>query len=548
MGMLSSIGTIIRQGNKYTKTAALKNNSVDNTCKKRNSEVNPDSNTQDKSVNNSTPQSGSKVGAHKFTKANEKFVNAYGFGDLANDQIRQYRDRAAAIMRSVKRIDASDKRISMEPEVRKLIKKAGANPKHRGAFNTLYGVLVKDKARLSSSQLQKLTGLLDKTGDISASPAGRAATVAMVKNPAYSKNKMVYALAPSLISLVSKSGKKPQDASSTVNAMTKYVMDNGKSTAELKIYGGYVKKHHPKGKTDGPKLKDALKSIATSKNPEKTGRVYKNQLEKNLAAAKNKARDIELKHYSRILQSKIGMKKGLATKMAKKIYELGGPQSPAGAHLIGSELSRRGISAIKPASQQLMQKTIGEMQKHSLKYSAQQFLFKNRALKVPSGEANSAKVFSDKIKGAIDGAQVGVQVIDTAVTALALENVTVLAVTGGLAIGASVIGGVFSLMEIGGSQRRFIEEEGAQYSQKGHLAAMDVVASWTNIRGDLPPMETAYAEAKRGRHTPRYALRKESFDAYKMAFENTFRHLARMTVTERKNYFKAYKWAKANIK
>jgi hypothetical protein len=188
------------------------------------------------------------------------------------------------------------------------------------------------------------------------------------------------------------------------------------------------------------------------------------------------------------------------------------------------------------------------MQKHSLKYSAQQFLFKNRALKVPSGEANSAKVFSDKVKGAIDGAQVGVQVIDTAVTALAVENVTVLAATGMLAVGASVIGGVFSLMEIGGSQRRFIEEEGAQYSQKGHLAAMDVVASWTNIRGDLPPMETAYAEAKRGRYTPRYALRPESFDAYKMAFENTFRHLARMTVTERKNYFKAYKWAKANIK
>ncbi len=548
MGMLSSIGKVANQINQYTRNTSSRKSRADAESQSNANNPTVDSTNQPGDVQRFTRKAGSATNAGKLTKANERFVSAYGFGDLPNDQVRQYRDRSAAIMRAVKRIDVSDRRISMESEVRNLIKKAGADPKYRGTLNTLHGVLVQDRAGLSFSQLQRLTGLLDRTGDISASRSGRAAAVAMVKNPAYTNDKMVYALAPSLISLVGNKNKKPQDAISTVNAMAQYVMDNGKSNAELKIYGGYVRKSHPQSRIHGPELKDALKSIAESRNPEKTGRVYKNQLEKNLAAAKNMARDIELKHYSRILESNMGVKKGLAGKMAKKIFELGGPQSPASVHLMASALSRRGISAFNAGTQAVVQKAITEMQKHSLKYSAQQFGINNRALQIPSGKANSSEVFSEKVRGAVGGAQIGVQVIDTAVTALAIESVAVLKCTFLLSVGMSVVGGVLSLVEIGGSQRRFIEEERAQYSRKGHLAAMDVAASWTRARGDLPPMENAYAEARRGRYTSRYALRPESFDAYKMAFENTFRHLAGMTETERKNYFLAYEWAKANIK
>lgn len=507
------------------------------------------STTATNSPSSGPSQATNNKSSQKLTKANEAFVKSYGFGDLPNNQVRRYRDMSSAIMRRVKKMDSHDERISMTSEVKDLIKRAGSHPKHRGTLRTLYATLAKDNASLSTSQLKKLNGLLKRTGDLSSSKAGRAAALTLVKDPSFSKDKMVYALAPALISRVAKTSKNPKAAASTIKTMAHYVATNSRSNAQLKLYGGYVKQNHPTAKIGGPDLKGAMDRIATSKNPRRTARSLAKGLQKSLATAKKKTRATEQEHAARILNVDMGLNKKLASKMAKRIFDLGGPNTPAAAHLVSAALNKSGTPLSKKKHGARMNKILTSMQEKSMAGHARSFQLKHRALAPPSGKAHSAQSWAKTLATYMDAAQIGGQILDTSVTMLALEETAVGTLSSAASTVLAVGGGVLALNEIGGAQRKFIEEEGAQYSKKGHLAAMHIARGYSIKPGmRMPNMKRAYSEARQSRYTPRYALRPESFKAYKMAFEDTFRHLSRMTYKERKNYFKAYDWAKKHIK
>lgn len=486
-----------------------------------------------------------------LTAKNQRFVKRYGFADLPNDKVRQYRDECAALLTAAGRIDRRDSRFSCLPAVEKLIKEAGSNPKARPTLEMLQKILVKDKASLTANGIKALTHVLDHLGPAGAatlgcSRAARRAAVALAKNEEYMRlsPKKAKAHTREIIAAVAEAKTKPKRMAETVSALVGYTKQAEKPASELAVRAAMLAKL--RGESPPPMLHDIqadLCSIAGSKNPS-------HQCFRLLSKLKNRAWDARCDihdhvtaKYADVLTGVTSLSPKLARKVARKLYDVGGPQTTAGAYILASVAAKENMCATNEA----LASRVAEMGKKMLGATSGLQSGKITAtiseIKGPSGRTKVRRGWIAKINNYSDTATLSHQAIDTGVSVASVcgAGATISAASSVLGIGMSILQIPLTLAEIGHQMERFKAGERAQFAARADRLAHMVASKDCHKGKKLPPMSEVYDRAcKMGREDGLYgAMSGDAYVAHRKQFAKRYRFFRKMTPEERENYFEA---------
>lgn len=486
-----------------------------------------------------------KVPKHPVTKENKTFVEKNGFGDLKNDQLRQVRDKARAILKGLKKADSADPRVSLSKRAEEFIQKAGSDPKLRKNLDTLYRIVARDRPNLTATNAMQIMDLLGRPGHekMADSTSARAATVALVKSPAYGKNKAVYLKARNIVQAAANANTHPKKISDAVEGMNSYVAETANTHADISRAIGWLDRLKvPVKKAYRDIFQTHLDRIAGDKNPKEN---YHLQCGQARSVANDVVPGVEAtvtQRYQDVLK-KNGVSEARAYRAAKKIWEWGGPQTPAGLLTIAA-LGRKRFSA---DDQEKVRSWVADIS-HRMSRSTcwyQQASVDAADPRLARGQVDhlapprQASIPKPNLltRGAVwmDGAGVGGQIADTMGTIGGLLDSTTLEVAGGgTAMFLAFATIPFTLSSLGYTYRKLDAQEEARFGHRGYEAAVEM-ARHTHL---LSPGE-AY---DRIRIRASGVLREKGLHAFQDNFYNTYKAFASLPYKHRTNLINAMDW------
>lgn len=479
--------------------------------------------------------------ARPRTVQNERFVQKFGFSDLPNDAVRQYRDKTEALFAAVKKIDRQDPRFSCMQNVKDLVKKAGRDPKAREQFELFYRIVVQDKAPLSATdvvQLARVVGKVDARG-LSRSKAARQAAVCLARNKAYARSSAIQKWTPEILFAAAAAKPKPKRMERVVSAMVHYLGKARKPAVSLAVSRAVLAKLDPT-KTPAPHdIYGDLQRIASARKPQRSAQRCLDKLSDAQRNTQWAIRKRVTTRYVRVLKQHTNLRGRKALRVAQKIYDLGGPRTYAGVYILAAIKAKSDVTVSPRTLSQWMGKVSGQMlgdthglQGGKLRCNIAEMQSRGKVAAHKRGWIAKINTYSD----AVAASQ---QALDTAVAVAELCGAS-----GGLAAASTVVGLAVSvvsipltLAEVGYQSARFKKDEAAQFAARGDRAAEQIARSYTDRA--MPSLELAYRMGKQGENGTYGAKSSEAFKAHKKQFIRRYRFLQKMTPNQRKRFFEA---------
>ncbi len=437
------------------------------------------------------------VPKHKLSEKNQDFVKKHGFGDLPDKQVTRYRHKAAAIMRRVKELQAHGSAPSLVKKAETIIENAGEDPAKRKNLDSLYHVLCDRRLHLTGPKAAKIMDVVAHAPRMRlSSERGRAALSVLLDSKAARSGKLTPANITAIVNVAADSHVTAARLKTAVPAMADYLAKSKESHAALlvssvtltRMPGTARLKTDPDPKSllakDAGLLEKNLGAILQSDSPSQTGARL---AEKVTAAATTRASQVKkrcIQEYDAALQQ-AGMSPMYSTEFAQALYDVGGPSSPQGRRLL-AVLGRNKIPAAvnndplaNPNYQwaddmaKKMNHATGNFQPAKWKQLNISGLLRRGPGKAPErGWLTKAADFVG------DALSVTSQAADTAQTIVEVAgHVGLPAANAVFSVAASVVGGVFTLSQIGYAYRKFDAAEKHMFSSKGAWKAVETMAA-----------------------------------------------------------------------
>ena len=435
---------------------------------------------------------------HPVTKENRAFVSKYGFGDLKNDQIRQYRDMSAAILKRAAAEDASHPAASLVHHVRDFIRAAGSNSKLRKNLAALHHILNRDKAHLSPRDMNRLMRILGHFPKIDTnSKRARMATVSLAKTASISDSKRAFFNAPNIVKIIVDAKTPPARVGSAAGAMADYLAATQRSDEQLRAADMKLKKLGlwTNGKYQDSRSVQAahLGQIARSTDPAQTladnvGKVN------HMAAVRQKTVKTEtIRRYEKTMKDNF-VSPSVARRAAPRLYKYGGPLTPAGmAIMVRIGVDRMGWSIPKATmawagkvAGRLYRSTGGVQTPSNIRSKLNLAHLSSPSAEATPPERSAITKIADLVSPT-DRSRTGApDVSGTIADAADFAKADLLADGASMAsVAMSIIQGIFTLSQIGYQYRMIAAREKARYGARGFKAAIEVFQQ----HGPLPPKE-----------------------------------------------------------
>lgn len=481
--------------------------------------------------------------SHPVDKHNRAFVQKFGFGDLTNDQITQFRHKAAVILKAMKQVASAPIRDIME-----LIKLAGKNPKLRSNLEGLYHFIKEQGTHLNAGVLSEIIGLLKKHPGLNLSnPASRAGALALVTSNAYRTSKFVHHNAAAIIAEVGRHGLSPANAKKAVEQMANYAKQMSVAYGVLKLADHQLAQIGD-DKSGAGRTRDShlfaihLKEIASSKDP---ATAAKKALSEVLSTAKSRAAAVKpatIRKYQQVLM-RSGVSEKKAAKAAGYIYTLGGPASPLARTVINAMAARPMNKHVQ--SKEQAQGLAKKLKKQMLAATSgfQPMRWNNSHIDrfiVPSDKIHTPKAAWITQWGMKVGDAISIGSETTSTVDAILESVGVATPPALVAIVStvgSIVGGVFTLSKMGYVMKQAEAVERGIYGYRGFWGAIQAVQN-----SEYGPVSQAKARDGQRQDSHNIQYTPAARAAFDKNFDRTYTALMKIPKKQRFALVEAMKW------
>jgi len=482
--------------------------------------------------------------SHSVSKHNRAFVQKFGFGDLTNDQITQFRHKTAVILKAMKQVPSAPTRDVME-----LIKLAGKNPKLRSNLEGLYHLVKEQGSHLNAGVLSEIIGLMKKHPGLNLSnPASRAGALALVTTNAYRTSKFVYHNAAAIIAEVGRHSLSPANAKKAAEQMANYAKQMPVAYGVLKLADHQLAQigddeSGPIRARDGHLFAIHLKKIASSKDPAKAAKKALSEVLSTAKARTASVKQVTIKKYQRVLM-RSGVSEAKAAKAAGYIYALGGPASPLARTVINAMAARpmnkyvhskeQAQGLAKTLKKQMLAATSGFQPMRWNSSHIGRFIVPSDKIHTPKAAALTQLAM--KYGDVISIASESMGTIDTISEVIGAEAFPVLGPV--VSIVGSIIGGVLTMSTMGYLMKKAEAVERGIYGYRGFWGAIQAVQN--SEHGPKVSQAQARYGQRQDSHNVQYTPAARA--AFDKNFDRTYTALMKIPKKQRYALVDAMKW------